>query len=319
MVTEHETGPGGPQQERSGGDRAGVACPCCGAVALQPRFRLPEYTVSVCGGCGVHVNETFYTDSAFRAGLFGSDYYDTNVAFDQRADRWQQDPSLPFYTRYLEPIEREIGTGRVLDVGCAFGNFLKLAQSRGWTPCGVELSPYSSEVARRSGGFPVHTGPIGGCPYAAGSLDLVTFWDVIEHVVSPAADLRRARELLRPGGRLVLATDNAGGLIAQLGGWLYGLTGGRWSYPVRKFFIKYNSVFFTEAQLCGLLERTGFRPLRVEPVDYPLAKLNVGTMERWLVAGLYAAGWLLRRRSQFVVVAEAVETDAQGQPVGRVG
>lgn len=297
----------GRETQGTRGEQPGVACPCCGAVALQPRFRMPEYTVSVCGGCGVHVNETFYSDPGFRAGLFGSDYYDTNVAFDQRADRWRDDPSLPFYTRYLAPIEQQIGRGRVLDVGCAFGNFLRLAQDRGWTPCGVELSPYSSAVARQAGGFPVHTGQIGGCPYEPGSLDLVTFWDVIEHVVSPAADLRRARELLRTGGRLVLATDNAGGLIAGLGSWLYGLTGGHWSYPVRKFFIKYNSVFFTEAQLRALLERTGFRPLLVEPVDYPLAKLNVSPLERCLVAGLYAAGWLVGRRSQFVIVAEAVD------------
>lgn len=315
MDSVQEVAAGGQPGNQPGITRGGVACPCCGAVALRPRFRLVEYTVSVCGGCGVHVNETFYSDTAFRSGLFGAEYYDTNVAFDQRADRWQQDPSLPFYTRYLAPIEREIGTGRVLDVGCAFGNFLKLAQSRGWSPCGVELSPYSSEVARRSGGFPVHTGPIGGCTYEAGSRDLVTFWDVIEHVVSPADDLRRARELLRPGGRLILATDNAGGLIAQLGGWLYGATGGRWRYPVRKFFIKYNSVYFTAPQLCELLERTGFRPLRVEPVDYPLAKLNVGTLERWLVAGLYAAGWLVGRRSQFVVVAEAVEGNSPHTPM----
>lgn len=299
-------GPTGP----SAGDAGGVACPCCGAVALRPRFDLSEYTIGVCEACGVHVNETFSTDPAFRAALFGADYYDTNVAFDQRADRWREDPSLPFYTRYLEPIEREIGRGRVLDVGCAFGNFLRLAQDRGWSPCGVELSPYSSAVARQAGGFPVHTGPIGNSPYAAGSLDLVTFWDVIEHVVSPAADLRQARRLLREGGRLVLATDNAGGLIARLGGWLYRVTGGRWSYPVRKFFIKYNSVFFTEPQLGQLLQRTGFRVLRTEPVDYPLAKLNVRAWERWLVAALYAAGWCTGLRSQFVIVAEAV-----GEPV----
>jgi 2-polyprenyl-3-methyl-5-hydroxy-6-metoxy-1,4-benzoquinol methylase len=267
---------------------------------------MPEYTVSVCGNCGVYINETFYADSEFRATLFGAEYYNTNVAFDQRADAWRADPSLPFYTRFLEPIEREIGRGRVMDVGCAFGNFLKLAQDRGWSPCGVELSPYSSEVARRTGGFPVHTGVLCECPQAPGSLDLVTFWDVIEHVVSPAADLRKARELLRTGGRLVLATDNAAGLIAHLGAWLYRLTGGRWSYPVRKFFIKFNSVFFTAEQLSHLLEQTGFRTLRVEPVDYPLAKLNVSGPERLLVAALYAAGRLFRRQSQFVVVAEAV-------------
>lgn len=307
MTNEQRTGPAGARGDQVGTEHAGVACSCCGAVALRPRFRLPGYTVSICGGCGVHVNETFYSDAAFRAGLFGADYYDSNVAFDTRADLWRDDPSLPFYTRYLEPIEREIGRGRVLDVGCAFGNFLKLAQSRGWSPCGVELSPYSSEVARRTGGFPVHTGPIGGCSYEPGSLDLVTFWDVIEHVVSPAADLRKARELLRPGGRLVVATDNAGGLIAQLGAGLYDLTGGRWNYPVRKFFIKYNSVFFTADQLRHLLEQTGFRLLRSEPVDYPLGKLNVSTAERVLVAGLYAAGWMLGRQSQFVMVAEAVE------------
>jgi SAM-dependent methyltransferase len=286
--------------------RTPVACPACSHGPVSPLFNLGDYAIARCGKCGLAINRTFYDDPAFQASLFQSDYYDTNVAFDHRAQAYVNDPSLAFYAENLAWIEQRMTPGRVLDVGCAFGNFLKLAGDRGWTPSGVELSPYSSASARKAWGFEIFTGHLHDCPFDAGSFDLVTFWDVIEHVALPRADLDKARSLLKTGGYLLLATDDAEGLIATLGSLLYRGTFGLFRYPVRKFFIRYNSCYFTVATLSSLLERCGFAPRRVVPVDYPLAKLNVSGLERHLVRFLYAAGRLFRRQSQFLIIAEAV-------------
>src|SRR5262245_46362224 len=119
--------------------RPPVACPGCAHSPIAPRFDLGDYSVARCDACDLLFNYTFYDDEEFQSSLFQPEYYDTNVAFQHRADAYRADPSLSFYAEHLEWVERHAGKGRVLDVGCAFGNFLKLAEERGWDPRGVEL------------------------------------------------------------------------------------------------------------------------------------------------------------------------------------
>jgi 2-polyprenyl-3-methyl-5-hydroxy-6-metoxy-1,4-benzoquinol methylase len=242
---------------------------------------------------------------------FEEDYFDAvqQRAFRDRLEGWREDPSLPVWEGWLRRIEDvRVDTGRppggrLLDVGCAFGTFLRLAAERGWEPHGVEVSRYASALAREGTGFDVFTGDLEDYPAAPGGFDLVTFWDVIEHVCRPRANLATAFRLLRPGGLLLLTTDNFDGLVARLGALAYRATGGRLAYPVRKFFIPHNSLYLKPADLQRMVERAGFETTTVELLDYPLAKVNVTAAERALVRLLYTAGDLLRMNTGFLLLA----------------
>jgi 2-polyprenyl-3-methyl-5-hydroxy-6-metoxy-1,4-benzoquinol methylase len=165
------------------------------------------------------------------------------------------------------------------------------------------VSRYASALAREGTGFDVFTGDLEDYPAAPGGFDLVTFWDVIEHVCRPRANLATAFRLLRPGGLLLLTTDNFDGLVARLGALAYRATGGRLAYPVRKFFIPHNSLYLKPADLRRMVERAGFETTAVELLDYPLAKVNVTAAERALVRLLYTAGDLLRMNTGFLLLA----------------
>jgi len=93
----------------------------------------------------------------------------------------------------------------VLDVGCGNGEFLVQARRAGWRAFGVDVDPQAVATCRRAG-LEADVGTIESVD--AAELDAITFAHVLEHLHDPRAALRRARELLRPGGLVWVATPN---------------------------------------------------------------------------------------------------------------
>src|SRR2546423_9062956 len=120
------------------------------------------------------------------------------------------------FSRHLDRIDRLVAKGRVLDVGCATGDFLLVAAQRGWEALGVDPSPAREQA--QSAGVRVVGRTIDDADVAPHSLDLITFWDVLEHLPNPVASLRRAQELLTPGGLVAATVPNAGTALARLSG-----------------------------------------------------------------------------------------------------
>jgi SAM-dependent methyltransferase len=103
--------------------------------------------------------------------------------------------------------------GRLLDVGCGEGTFLLAARQAGWAVTGNEMNP---EPARRNG-LDVSTTLEGG-PY-----DCITLWHSLEHMPDPVGTITKLSGMLSPGGVLIAAVPDAGGLQARVFGarWLH--------------------------------------------------------------------------------------------------
>jgi 2-polyprenyl-3-methyl-5-hydroxy-6-metoxy-1,4-benzoquinol methylase len=150
------------------------------------------------------------------------------------------------YDRHLSRIEQEVQPGRILDVGCATGDFLKVARSRGWDVLGVDPSA-ARELVQAAGialvGRTVHDAEV-----AEGQLDAISFWDVLEHLPDPVADLVKARQLLRPGGVVAVTVPDSANYVARL-------SGRRWfGYKTAGEHLQ----FFTKASLQLALEKAHF-------------------------------------------------------------
>lgn len=159
---------------------------------------------------------------------------------------------------------------RLLDAGCGPGYFVRAARDAGFDACGVEVSRYAVEFAQRELGVDVRHGTVSVPDLPAGSFDVVTMWDVIEHLPEPLAALRAVAGVLRPGGLFMLSTGDYASLVARLSGrhWhLFNLPEHLW--------------FFTPGSLRRLLRRAGFAPpnLAYEVCWYPLRYL-VERLER---------------------------------------
>lgn len=151
---------------------------------------------------------------------------------------------------------------RVLDVGCGDGFHLKLLREfgpPGWTIEGVDPSNRAVRAAAATG-FRVHQGRIEDLDLPESSFDLALLIATIEHVDDPVGVLSRVRSLLRPGGRLVLTTDNALS-------WSFHLFNrrhwGGYHFP-RHFYL------FSSESLRRLINHTGFEIERLGTLVTPV-------------------------------------------------
>lgn len=156
------------------------------------------------------------------------------------------------FDHILDLLVKHGEAGRLLDVGTGCGFFLVAAQKRQWKVKGVEPSIQSVEVARRQNGLDVFTGTLQ--EYAENSrFDVITFINVLDHSSLPWFEIRRASQLLRPGGLIYLRFPN--GLLHSR---IYRLAHkGNFSYSLRRFLV-FHLYSFTPRYIRGLLRDHGF-------------------------------------------------------------
>ena len=156
----------------------------------------------------------------------------------------------------LARIETELGAGSLLDVGCGVGRFLAVAHQRGWRAAGMDVAPAAVQAATTASGAPVLLGDLSRpCPAGMPPFDVLTMWDVLEHLSDPVGDLRRARHWLRPGGLIVIQTQNVNGVTSA---WMRR----RWEQ-----FVESHLYHFSTRTLRLALEQAGFGGIRIEASD----------------------------------------------------
>ncbi|MDX1616399.1 MAG: class I SAM-dependent methyltransferase [Candidatus Promineifilaceae bacterium] len=122
----------------------------------------------------------------------------------------------------IDLVRRYLSTGRLLDVGCATGDFLaEMGKAPGWKAYGIEPSFAALSYGRLHAGICAVQGLLNQPPFAPAAFDVITMWDVLEHVYDPVAVVRQAALLLRPGGILVVNHPNLDSFDRQLFGDLW--------------------------------------------------------------------------------------------------
>jgi SAM-dependent methyltransferase len=186
--------------------------------------------------------------------------------------------------RVLSCCEDLPADARILDVGCGDGFHLNLLRQYGkktWTLEGIDLDKRAIEMAESSG-LIVHRGSVESIGLPANTYDLAFTIQTIEHVEKPDEVLRAIFKLLKPGGKLLIVTDNTDSLDFSFFKKQYW---GGYHFPRHWNLFNGNS-------LTKLAEKTGFKVhflgTQVSPVNW------VYTIHNWLV-GKKAPSWLINR------------------------
>jgi SAM-dependent methyltransferase len=215
-------------------------CPVGCVGELEPEGRYAPYRV--CRACGTASQPPPAIDAYWGQGIVPS-----SAQMETWAGRGRQWAALVG----AEP-------GRLLDVGCGFGHFVAWAHERGWDAWGLEPDPWARESSVAPGRIVGEMGELDE-PF-----DLITMFDVLEHVPDPVAEAEALRARLRPGGRLLVGCPSFASLRLV------------WRFLARdqERFLRWvrpheHVSQFTAEGLRLVLVRAGFD--RVEPLRPPLA------------------------------------------------
>lgn len=113
-----------------------------------------------------------------------------------------------------ELVSRRRPPARLLDVGCGAGEFMEIAKDLGYETTGIDVSEAAASICR-SKGLDVQAGDLLTEQFTS-KFDLITMWDVVEHLREPSAMLRRAADLLNEGGLLFAKVPGFGSLSVRL-------------------------------------------------------------------------------------------------------
>jgi 2-polyprenyl-3-methyl-5-hydroxy-6-metoxy-1,4-benzoquinol methylase len=225
-------------------------CYLCGSTALTRHAPNRDYAFVRCHRCGLRRQDPVPDPDSLTV-LYHSEFYQDR-GLDKTLD------ALPRFARELlaarlDRLTRAVGKpGRLLDVGCGTGLFLETARRAGWDVRGTETSEDSITYARQFTQAPIFHGELKSLGDDS-TYDAVTYWDVLEHLPDPRAELRLARERLDPGGVVGVSFPSVQGLKARL-------KGDRWRYYAPSMG---HISHFTPKTLSMLLSQAGFTVVEV--------------------------------------------------------
>lgn len=198
-----------------------IPCNLCGSDRQRRLFRKFGFTVVACADCGLHFLEAMPSDAEIAA-WYDQGYFTGNAErrgyLDYVKERDVLVASFDLKLRKIEAMlpARPDRPRRLLDIGTAAGWMLQAAQARGWEGRGLEVSEYAWREAVRFGFDVVHGDSLD--VFEGQRFDLITMWDVVEHLRDPRAVLTRARDLLADDGLLVFSTGDVDNFWSRLQG-----------------------------------------------------------------------------------------------------
>jgi len=181
-------------------------CLFCGGTALKTEAVFWKGNAfSSCRGCGLIFQDPPTTDTSNRT-FYEKDYY---------ADLKSLTPAIqaargPIYEEVLDLSRGYRKTGRLLDVGSGYGDFLIPAKERGWEVWGIDPSKEACAAAREKIGPCVLDLTVEDASFPENHFDVVTLWNVVDCLPDPVNTMQKVKTWLRPGGLLVIRTPNAG-------------------------------------------------------------------------------------------------------------
>ena len=212
-------------------------CPVCSSPEIKDHFAFDGLRTAICRACDFMFTRDIMAADALRDS-YAEGYADQGHLDGQRVNATVNLKALRSFVPDL--------TGKsILDIGSGFGFFLAQARSSGASRVlGVELSIAERKYAGEALSVETQAG-LDAIP-ADAKFDIITLFEVIEHVPEPGLFLKEARKYLKPGGSLVVGTDNFESAVVRILGR---------GFP--KWIPNEHISLFTPATLAAVIEQTG--------------------------------------------------------------
>lgn len=263
-----------------------VECPLCHLLPEPFAVDYQGFQLCSCRKCGLQfvsprltfeqLSEKVYNDSYFPE-------YDKFSSRDNEANEYN-------FAQHISNYERLLGRkGKILDVGCGNGAFLRYARERGWDIFGTDIG-LSPDVRRVT--CPLWEGRLQEINFGDARFDVIRSNHVLEHTQNPLKELIRCRELLNPGGIIHVSVPNIAGVSPRLKNIQsrLKLKSKRW----RHYAAMHHLFFFSPKTLQRMIECAGLRTLEwaTPIIKKPHQNSLTENVRRLFLEGLHTASIL---------------------------
>lgn len=207
-----------------------MKCKVCSSKNVNYQFNLSaELAIYACTDCDVQFLDPQLSDKQITE-LYSEKYYQSWGISGDSENISSKLMKIATFVLRLKQIQKQVPKGKVLDIGCATGFFLEAAQKMQYEPYGIELSEYSSKLAKQKFGESyIFNGKLEDCKFPVEFFEVITMFDLIEHVRMPAETLKQASKLLKQDGIIVITTPNIHSLSNKL-------MGKKWTHYKKEHF-----------------------------------------------------------------------------------
>jgi len=232
-------------------------CPICQAPPRRGLFVKDGFRHVKCPNCGL-----IYVSLILREDILEQYWRDEKTWAAVLDSQPQVEMDRLKYQYGLDLVAWRLKGRRLLDIGSGNGGFARLAAECGWQVTALELNQQNSKRMEAQG-LKVIIKHLETADLPSGSFDLISLWEVLEHLVDPGLALVEARRLLAPGGFLLILVPNVESLVTRL------------LHEKSQTFGGHSHLnHFSPQTLAALLDKTGLASLEMETVITEMGTIN---------------------------------------------
>ncbi len=226
-----------------------MSCPVCHYKEQKEVLKKQDFSLLKCRNCHL-----VFLDDSHEKDVKQYNYYRDRINLE-KAELYNSITESR-YLELLEKIECYRKRNEILDVGCGEGHFMSVAKTNNWKVTGIEKAVYAIEICKKFNLNRVYSDLL---HLKKDHYDVVTMFEVLEHLKQPNEYLIKINEILRPGGVLIISTPNFNCLTRKL-------LKNRWS-----LINKEHLIYFTPYTIKSLLGKCNFKILefKVKNINFP--------------------------------------------------
>lgn len=193
-------------------------CDFCESLEIRQIFNFESWNLVECTKCGLRWSDPKPNTQRITK-LYDKNYFKSlhsrTLGYTNYENAYES--KLKTFHLWFNEIEYFLKSGDYLDIGCAFGYSIEVANQRGWNSEGIDISNYACKIARARTNSNIINGDFLRFNMK-NKYDLITAWDVLEHTISPSLFFLQANRCLKRDGVLAICTPDAKSFFARLQG-----------------------------------------------------------------------------------------------------
>jgi len=251
-----------------------MQCPLCKSNNINALYKLKSYDVVRCSECELRfswpLKKHNYEEEYFKKEQ--KPYFESNSE--------KEDSKNQIFVHWIKEIEKvKKNKGKILDVGCATGNFLRIAKKRGWDVYGLDISKYATDFVKKNIEAEVKTGELVEVNYKKNSFDVIFSSFMIEHTDNPLETIKEMNKILKREGVLFISTINENSFLNKVADLTYKFSLGIIKKPVKLLHPDQHIIHFSDKNLIDSLKNTGFKVIKLEKLDLPTNNFKGGIIK----------------------------------------